>query len=144
MNFAFIYIFKVFKFSYTHSQIEPWYTPAQIQSTAKVLNSIRYQDEFQQWFVPDYQHRQGCRNYLILCGRAAEYLIDNFADVWNCQSEVVKLPKGRKKFQVLFPPQNYKERYQAHVYCCLNTSYFNFIFIFDIENISTALLFTQF
>lgn len=91
-------------YCYTYSEVEPWYTAIQVQNAAKVLNSIRFENDFQQWFVPEYQHRHGCKNYTVLSGRAAEYLIDRFADIWNCTSEVVKLPKGRKKFQVIFKP----------------------------------------
>ena len=86
---------------YTYSQIEPWYTADQVQTAAKVLNSIRFQDEFQERFVPDYQQHPGNKNYTVLSGRAAEYLIDLFADIWNATSDVVKLPKGRKKMQVI-------------------------------------------
>ena len=86
---------------YTHSEVEPWYTAAQVQNAAKVLNSIRFENDFQRWFVPEYEHRHGCRNYAVLSGRAAEYLVDMFADIWICPSDVVQLPRGRKKYQVV-------------------------------------------
>ncbi|KXJ20646.1 hypothetical protein AC249_AIPGENE919 [Exaiptasia diaphana] len=47
---------------------------------------------------------QGHQDYSILCGLAAEFLIDLFGNVWNSIEKTVVLPKGRKKFQPYYLP----------------------------------------
>lgn len=62
---------------------------------------MRFQNDFGQHFVPLYQRGQGRKDYTVLSGLAAEFLIDLLGDIWNNADVAVALPKGRKKFQVL-------------------------------------------
>lgn len=96
-------------------EIQPWYSAEQIQSAAHMLNTLRYNNEFQEWFVPPYKRGQGHKDYSVLCGLAAEYLIDVFADIWNSTDTAVMLPKGRKKKSgtkfIQKTPLNYENKY---------------------------------
>jgi len=90
-----------------YREIEPWYTAEQIRAAAHILNASRFNHQFQQWFVPQYQRGRGQQDYSIICGHAAEHIIDMFADIWNSHQGAVKLPRGRRKCQVIITSMNY-------------------------------------
>jgi len=80
--------------------IEPWYSPEQITQSAYTLNGLRFNTDFEEWFVPEYARGVGKKDYTALCGIAAEVMVDLFGDLWNSIETAVKLPRGRKKYQV--------------------------------------------
>ena len=74
--------------------------PPLISMTAHALSGRRYDTDFQQWFSPDYQHGRGRHNLMEIALKAAEFLVDLFAVVWNTVGQTTKVPNGSRKYQV--------------------------------------------
>ena len=74
--------------------------PPLISMTAHALSGRRYDTEFQQWFVPEYQHGRGRHNLTEIALKVAEFLVDLFAVVWNIVGQTTKVPNGSRKYQV--------------------------------------------
>jgi len=76
--------------------------PELINMTGHALSGRRYDDEFHNWFVPEYQHGRGKRNLTEVALKAAEFIIDLFASVWSTVGQTTKVPNGKRKYQVKF------------------------------------------
>ncbi|EDO46201.1 predicted protein [Nematostella vectensis] len=72
--------------SVLRSEIKPWYDAQHIQTVAKMLNCMRFDSKFQQWFVPQLSLVQEKGDYTVLCGLAAEYLVDRTTSFHCCVS----------------------------------------------------------
>ena len=68
---------------------------------AHAISGRRFDDEFVQWFLPQYCRGQGRQNLAQLIFAAAEFLIDILAVVWSNQGQTEQIPRGRRKYQVL-------------------------------------------
>lgn len=79
-----------------------WALPEEIRIMAHAISGRRFDHDFIQWFLPEYSRGRGRRNLALLVLASAEFLIDTFADVWAHQGQTEKIPKGRRKYQVLF------------------------------------------
>lgn len=88
---------------FTISRAVPmWATPEYIQEQAHVLSAQRFQNEFVDVFLPQYQRGNGQENLLYHSLKAAEYIMDVFTSVWHTIGQAAKIPKGRRKYQVLY------------------------------------------
>ena len=87
--------------TYFFRSIEPWYSVEQVITAARILNAVRFDKEFDNHFAGQYKRGEGRKDYQVICGLAAEHLVDIFADIWNSADVAIKLPRGRKKYQVI-------------------------------------------
>ena len=78
-----------------------WALPAEIRTMAHALSGRRFDCEFVKWFLPQYMRGRGRQNLAALVFTAAEFLINIFGDVWVKQGQTPKIPRGRRKYQVL-------------------------------------------
>ena len=78
-----------------------WALPHEIGTLAHALSGRRFNCEFIEWFLPRYSRGRGRQNLALLTFSTAEFLINIFADVWMTQGQTQRIPKGRRKYQVL-------------------------------------------
>lgn len=74
--------------------------PKLISTTAHALSGRRFEIDFEEWFLPAYQHGKGQADQTELALKAAEFLIDLFARVWSTMGQTMKVPNGSRKYQV--------------------------------------------
>lgn len=80
--------------------VPAWASPEYIQQQAHVLSAQRFQAEFNELFMPKYCRGLGKENLLMHAVKSAEFIIDLFKEVWVTIGQTVKIPKGRRKYQV--------------------------------------------
>lgn len=78
-----------------------WATPDYIRVQAHVLSAQRFQDQFYDIFVPRYQRGEGKTDLSCHSLKAAEFLIGLFANTWETMGQTQKIPKGKRKYQVI-------------------------------------------
>ena len=77
-----------------------WTLPQVIQLIAHALSGIRFNSDFQEWFVPAYSRGRGILNLTDNTLKAAESLLNLFRKVYEGLSQTVKLPENQSKHQV--------------------------------------------
>lgn len=77
-----------------------WASAEYISQQAHVLSAQRFVDQFHDIFLPQYQRGEGQADLSNHALKAAGFLIDMFASAWQTIGQTVKIPKGKKKYQV--------------------------------------------